>query len=236
MTLIGMPAKIDSSIAGRPASVPGILMKRLSRSALACSLAACLDRRVGVVGEQRRDLERDAAVDAVGALVDRLEEVGGARRSSRASSKKSAPRADSIPVRPVAQLGDLLVVGVAAGDRLVEDRRVGGEAGDRELVDVALQGAVVEHLAGDVVEPEALAEVVRASRSALISERSFRGFGHLLGGEAELGLQRPSSAPRRRRCASPILRRRSRRSDPSRASRPARPRRGGDAGGSTESR
>ncbi len=29
VTLIGMPAKIDSSIASRPASVPGILMKTL---------------------------------------------------------------------------------------------------------------------------------------------------------------------------------------------------------------
>ena len=36
-----MPAKIDSSIALRPAVVPGILMKRFSRSALACSAAAC---------------------------------------------------------------------------------------------------------------------------------------------------------------------------------------------------
>ena len=32
VTLIGTPAKIDSSIAGRPSSVPGILMYRFGRS------------------------------------------------------------------------------------------------------------------------------------------------------------------------------------------------------------
>src|SRR6185503_17862400 len=54
-----------------------------------------------------------------------------------------------------------LVVCLAGRDRLVEDRRVRGQAGDRELVDVALQRPVVEDRAGDVVEPEALAEVVK---------------------------------------------------------------------------
>jgi hypothetical protein len=39
--LTGIPAKIVSSIAFCPASVPGILMKRFSRSALAWSAAAC---------------------------------------------------------------------------------------------------------------------------------------------------------------------------------------------------
>ena len=39
--MIGTPAKIASSMAGRPSRVPGILMKRLGRPARACkSLAA----------------------------------------------------------------------------------------------------------------------------------------------------------------------------------------------------
>ncbi len=41
MTLIGIPAKIASSIAGKPSLVPGILMNKLSRPARAYrSLAA----------------------------------------------------------------------------------------------------------------------------------------------------------------------------------------------------
>src|SRR5690606_39805326 len=58
-------------------------------------------------------------------------------------------------------LADAGVVGAAAADRLVEDRRVGGQPGDAVLVDVALQRAVVEDLAGDVVQPEALADVAQ---------------------------------------------------------------------------
>src|SRR3546814_18005849 len=58
-------------------------------------------------------------------------------------------------------LADAGVVGAAVADRLVEDRRVGCQPGDAVLVDVALQRAVVEDLAGDVVQPEALADVAR---------------------------------------------------------------------------
>ena len=164
--MIGIPAKIDSSIALRPASVPGILMKRFSRSALACSARRLLDRRRGVVGEQRRDLQRAEAVDPVGALVDVGEEVGGVAQVGDRQLEEDpllGVGADALAgLGGGADLGDLLVVGVAAGDRLVEDRRVRGQAGDRELVDVALQGAVAQHRAGDVVEPEALAQLVQS--------------------------------------------------------------------------
>ena len=40
VTLIGMPAKIASSMAGRPSLVPGILMNRLGRPARAYSSLA----------------------------------------------------------------------------------------------------------------------------------------------------------------------------------------------------
>jgi hypothetical protein len=48
------------------------------------------DRGLRVVGEERRDLERYPAVDAVGALEDRKEQIGACPRSSCASAKKSA--------------------------------------------------------------------------------------------------------------------------------------------------
>lgn len=40
VTLIGIPANVASSIAGRPSGVPGILMNTLGRSAWACSAVA----------------------------------------------------------------------------------------------------------------------------------------------------------------------------------------------------
>ena len=140
-----MPAKIDSSIAVQPGLGAGDLDEEVVALGLGVQLRRLLDRRRGVVGEQRRDLERDAAVDAVGALVDRRRRGRSAsRRSASASSKKSS----SARARVGADLGDLLVVGVAAGDRLVEDRRVRGQPGDRELVDVAGERAVAEHRRG----------------------------------------------------------------------------------------
>ena len=48
-------------------------------------------RAVGVVGQQRRHLQRHPAVDAVRPLVDRSEQLRGAWvRSSSASSKNSS--------------------------------------------------------------------------------------------------------------------------------------------------
>ena len=45
-------------------------------------------------------------------------------------------------------------------DGLVEDRRIRGEPRHRQLVDVALERAAVQQVARDVVEPEALTQVV----------------------------------------------------------------------------
>src|SRR6185437_15992361 len=62
------------------------------------------------------------------------------------------------------QFRDRVVVVVSAGDRLVEDRRIGRQAGHVVLSDVFRQRALVEHAAGDVVQPDALAEVVQLLR------------------------------------------------------------------------
>ena len=96
------------------------------------------DGRLGVVGEQRRDLQRDPAVDAVGSLVDRLEHP---RRIAQVGQRQLEEPLLGLQA-PLVELDDLLVVGVARADRLVEDGRVGGQPGDRELVDVALERAV----------------------------------------------------------------------------------------------
>ena len=77
-------------------------------------------------------------------------------RSSSASSKNSA--SPDLPASIKRRI-DVVVVG-AALDRVVEDGRVRGQARDRQLVDVARERAAGEELARDVVEPEALAELV----------------------------------------------------------------------------
>src|SRR5262249_12809083 len=58
-------------------------------------------------------------------------------------------------------LADRGVIGGAVLDRVVEDRRIGREPGDREVVYVAVQGAVVEQIARDVVEPKALSAFMK---------------------------------------------------------------------------
>ena len=66
----------------------------------------------------------------------------------------------------------LVVVG-GAGDGLVEDGRVGGDAGDGELVHQALQLARFDEAAAHVVQPDALPEAV-----ATLAAGSFRFLLH----------------------------------------------------------
>ena len=53
-------------------------------------------------------------------------------------------------------LADGRIIGLALRNGMVEDGGVGGEPGDRQFVDVALERAARQQIAGDVVEPEAL--------------------------------------------------------------------------------
>ena len=143
-----------------------------SRNALSC--AGDLDEEVGtrgarmqlrghldgvdaVVGEQRRDFERDPAVDTAARVVNRPEQVGGLRQVCQREFEedalvRQAARAEAL---------DRVVVEPAAANRIVEDRRVRGQPGHRQLGNVARQGAVRQHFAGDVVEPEALPQIVQ---------------------------------------------------------------------------
>ncbi len=114
----------------------------------------------GVVREERRDLERHEAVHAVGRVMDGAEEVGGLGQVLDGQLEEEL----------LARLarGDLLldarVVVRALADGLVEDGGVRGEPADAELVDVALERAAGEELAGDVVEPQALAGLAERER------------------------------------------------------------------------
>ena len=114
------------------------------------------ERAGRVVGEPGRDLERHPAVDLARAIVHFEEQVGGPREVLDREVEEQPLARD-----PLLHLGgDRRVVERRVPEGEVVDRRVAREAGDRQLADIASERAVVEHAAGDVVEPETLAESV----------------------------------------------------------------------------
>src|SRR3954470_1077177 len=58
-------------------------------------------------------------------------------------------------------LADPGVIVTAALDGVLEDRRVRGQPGDREIMDVATERAAGQQVARDVVQPDALAGLVK---------------------------------------------------------------------------
>ena len=113
-----------------------------------------------VVGEPGRDLERRPAIDAIGCLMSRTEQVGGrAHVLEREFEEKGLAGLAGCRL-----LADGSVVIIAVLDGMIEDGRIRGKPSDRELVDVALQAATRDESASDVVEPEALAGVVELLR------------------------------------------------------------------------
>ena len=81
----------------------------------------------GVMRKQGRDLERHPAVDAVGELVDRPEEVGGLPEVLDGQVKEKCLAGFAFPKF----LEDGVVVVMAVLERMIEDGGVRGEASDR---------------------------------------------------------------------------------------------------------
>ena len=117
----------------------------------------CLDGVGGVVGQQRRDLERDPAVHALAGVEGRAEQVG------RLAQVFEGEFEEQVLVRQVGigEHANAGVVAAALADGVLEDRRVRGQPGHRQVADVARQRAAGQQRARDVVEPEALAEPVQ---------------------------------------------------------------------------
>ena len=156
-------------------------MKRFGRSAFACRSAACLTvAPVSNASFGETSSETKPSTPSVRSCCG-LEQVGGPAQVGDRHLEEERLGVEAL----LAQLVHLVVVGVAGGDRLLEDRRVRRQARDRELVDVALQRPVVEHRAGDVVQPEALAEIVELLRGLHLDDL-LGGLDHLVWGEAEL--------------------------------------------------
>jgi hypothetical protein len=113
-----------------------------------------LDRRLLVEGEVRVDLHRHVPVLAPVPVVDAPQRVAGVLDIAHGQVVEDLLRI----VLPLEQLLQLIVVGGAAGDRLLEDRRVRGDADDGVLLDQACERPVAEPVPRDLVDPDALSE------------------------------------------------------------------------------
>ena len=160
-----MPAKIDSSIAGRPSLVPGNLDQEVRPVRSRVQILGRSEGARGVVGQERRHFEGYPPVHTARPVVDRSKEVGGPGEVVERQLEKQ-PLSRLALLELVADRG---IVGCAVLDRVVEDRRVRGQPGHRQFVDVALKRAARQQFAGDVVEPDALAQIMELWVAFIVS-------------------------------------------------------------------
>ncbi|GAB0113684.1 hypothetical protein AcidC75_12080 [Acidisoma sp. C75] len=146
---------------GQPLGRARDLDEEVRLGGLGVQFLRLLHRRLRVIGEERGDFERDETIHRAAALVDRQEEISGAREILDGEVEEQRLAL----VAGIELAVDLGIVPAALGDGVVEDRRVGGEAGHRLGLDIALERAAIEQVSGDVVEPQALAEGVEVMRS-----------------------------------------------------------------------
>ena len=147
-----MPCAIDSSIAGTPFGRRRNLDHHVRPIDALEQLRGLGDGRVSIVSDGRRALQADVAVEAVGQVVHRAQDVRGALDIFDGQ-------------RPVDVLGRFallrqrargrLVLGLVA-HRLFKDRRIRGDAGDALVPGQPAQLARLEHAPGDDVDPDAL--------------------------------------------------------------------------------
>ncbi len=153
---MGTPAKIASSIAGSPCSVPGILMKRFGRPARACRSFACASVvLVSYASSGETSSETQPSTPQVRWWIGRKRSAASVRSSSASSKKSLSPDLPSLSFLRMAGSYARAIL-----DGVVEDRRIRREARDRQLVDVPRQRAGGEQITRDVVEPEALTQIV----------------------------------------------------------------------------
>ena len=92
VTLIGMPAKIASSMAGSPSGVPGILMRRFGRPARACrALAAARVLPVSCASSGDTSSDTQPSTPRVRSQIGRNRSAARVRSSSASSKNRSSP-------------------------------------------------------------------------------------------------------------------------------------------------
>ena len=114
-------------------------------------LDGLLDGGRGVVGEVGRALEGDEPVAPGARVVGGAQQVGGAADVLERELEEQLLRVTDTGGDRGAKL---VVVAVGARDRLGEDRRVRGRAGDGAVGDQRRERAAVEQLARERVEPD----------------------------------------------------------------------------------
>ena len=107
------------------------------------------------MGEIGVDLERDPAVARLIPAIEYLaQQVAGIANVVARQREEDLARVGFA----LQDLPELVVVGVAVGDRALEDGRVRGHADDA-LVDQRTQLSLTDKGAGDVIDPRALAKL-----------------------------------------------------------------------------
>jgi transaldolase len=108
------------------------------------------DRLVIGARDARVDLDRDAPVDPVAGV------VGGPQDVARVADVLGRDRPQRLADVDAAdgEIGKLRVVKIAARDRLLEDRRVGGDAHQAAIADQVGKVARLQPPAAEVIEPD----------------------------------------------------------------------------------
>jgi hypothetical protein len=129
------------------------------------------DGGLGVVGEPGIDLDRHPAVDAAGGVVDRPQHVAGP------AHVECGHRAQRLPGDGTARghVTYLLRVGVAAGDGLGEDRRIGGHADHVVVGDQLGQAARGQPRPAQVVQPDRYPLLLSSASGSVMSYPSCPG-------------------------------------------------------------
>ena len=115
--------------------------------------ARILDRGGRVVREIGRHFQADVAVRALGGIVDGTKEVGCV--ADVANRQRLVQRHRFEVTAPFDFLQGVKVIG-AAGDRLFEDRRIGGDAAQPVLRDQAAELTAREQAAPQIIQPDRL--------------------------------------------------------------------------------
>ena len=132
-----------------------------------------VNRLPSLVSEAGVDFEADVAVESVRALVDGEQDVGGVSDVLRHEVFVNLRDA----LARLHEAAQLLVVVGRAGDGLLEDGRIRGDAAQVVLLDLLLQVAGRNHRAANVVVPDGLAELHDFSQAVRHLSPSRRNLG-----------------------------------------------------------
>src|SRR5215471_6318124 len=110
-----------------------------------------------VVSKQKRYLQRHPSVDAVTAVEDCPEQIGGLRKILQCQLEEELFSGLAL----IEFFPDRSIVRTAVFNCVVEDRGIRGEPRNGKLVDIAPEGAAINQVPGNVVEPQTLTQVVK---------------------------------------------------------------------------